>query len=43
MVRAADKIAELLADYSPLEVDEALALLRDGRPVPQPSVCFSAF
>jgi len=37
MVRAADKIAEVLADYSPLEVDEALALLRDGRPVPQPS------
>ena len=37
MVRAADKIAEMLADYSPLEVDEALALLRDGRPVPQPS------
>ncbi len=37
MARAADKIAEMLADYSPLEVDEALALLRDGRPVPQPS------
>jgi hypothetical protein len=37
-----DKIAELLAVYSPLEVDEALALLRDGRPVPQ-SVCVFAF
>lgn len=43
MVSAADKIAELLADYRPLEVDEALALLRDGRPVPQPSVCVFAF
>ncbi|MCH8899181.1 MAG: trypsin-like peptidase domain-containing protein [Acidobacteria bacterium] len=37
MARAADKIAEMLADYNPLEIDEALALMRDGRPVPQPS------
>ena len=37
MARAADKIAEMLADYNPLEIDEALALIRAGRPVPQPS------
>ncbi len=37
MARAADKIAEMLEDYNPLEIDEALALIRDGRPAPQPS------
>ncbi|GMQ86673.1 MAG: hypothetical protein BMS9Abin07_2261 [Acidimicrobiia bacterium] len=37
MARAAEKIAEMLDDYSPREVEEALALIRDGRPVQQPS------
>jgi endonuclease G len=37
MARPAEKIADMLADYSAAEVDEALALIRDGRPVPQPS------
>lgn len=37
MARPADKIAEMLEDYSPAEIEEALALITDGRPVPQPS------
>jgi len=37
MARAAEKIAEMLEDYSPQEVEEALALIQDGRPVQQPS------
>jgi V8-like Glu-specific endopeptidase len=37
MARPAEKIAEMLADYSPTEIEEALALMQDGIPVPQPS------
>ncbi len=37
MVRAADKLVDMLEDYSPAEIDEALSLIRDGRPVQQPS------
>jgi endonuclease G len=37
MARAAEKIAEMLEDYNPTEVEEALVLIEDGPPVQQPS------
>ncbi len=37
MARAAEKIAEMLEDYNPNEVEEALVLIEDGPPVQQPS------
>ena len=37
MTRPADKIAEMLEDFTPADLDEALSLVRDGRPVQQPS------
>ena len=37
MARAAEKIAEMLEDYNPTEVEEALVLIEDGPQVQQPS------
>lgn len=37
MARPADKIADLLQDFTRVDVDEAVSMMRDGRPVAQPS------
>lgn len=37
MARPSDKLIDLLEDYSPADIDEALSSIRDGKPVQQPS------